>query len=92
MQIAWVLKMKKIDLFESETDQVHREKTKIMVGVSACLVGLPVRYNGGHSQSKLLLNKLQPYFEFKSFCPEVAAGFAVPRPTMRLVGDPILRV
>ncbi|UTW46297.1 DUF1722 domain-containing protein [bacterium SCSIO 12696] len=60
----------------------------ILVGVSACLVGQPVRYNGGHSQSKLCLHTLNDYFQFKPFCPEVAAGFGTPRPTMRLVGDP----
>ncbi|MGS2722563.1 DUF523 and DUF1722 domain-containing protein [Porticoccus sp. GXU_MW_L64] len=60
----------------------------IFVGVSACLVGQPVRYNGGHSQSKLCLQTLNQYFEFRPFCPEVAAGFGTPRPTMRLVGEP----
>jgi uncharacterized protein YbgA (DUF1722 family)/uncharacterized protein YbbK (DUF523 family) len=60
----------------------------IHVGISACLAGIEVRYNGGHSQSKFCLNTLSEYFNFKTFCPEVAAGFSVPRPTMRLVGDP----
>ncbi|MCR8921308.1 DUF523 and DUF1722 domain-containing protein [Dasania sp. GY-MA-18] len=62
--------------------------TTIQVGLSACLAGQEVRYNGGHSQSKLCLHTLAQYFEFKTFCPEVAAGFGTPRPTMRLTGDP----
>lgn len=60
----------------------------IRVGVSACLVGQPVRFNGGHSQSQLCLRTLKEYFVFEPFCPEVAAGFGTPRPAMRLVGDP----
>lgn len=61
---------------------------KIQIGISACLVGQEVRYNGGHCQSSLCLKTLNEYFEYKTFCPEVAAGFSVPRPTMRLTGDP----
>lgn len=59
----------------------------IHVGISACLLGQPVRFNGGHSQSKLCLQTLANYFEFDSFCPEVAAGFGTPRPAMRLIGS-----
>jgi uncharacterized protein YbgA (DUF1722 family)/uncharacterized protein YbbK (DUF523 family) len=60
----------------------------IQIGLSACLAGQEVRYNGGHAQSRLCLNVLSQHFEFKTFCPEVEAGFGIPRPTMRLTGDP----
>ncbi len=60
----------------------------IPVGLSSCLAGQEVRYNGGHTQSQLCLKTLSEYFSFDTFCPEVAAGFGTPRPTMRLVGDP----
>lgn len=60
----------------------------IQVGLSACLGGHEVRYNGGHKQSSLCLNTLSKHFNFKTFCPEVAAGFGTPRPTMRLTGNP----
>lgn len=60
----------------------------IQVGLSACLAGQEVRYNGGHKQSNLCLNTLEKHFNFKTFCPEVAAGFGTPRPTMRLTGNP----
>ncbi len=60
----------------------------INVGISACLTGNEVRYNGGHTQSRLCLDLLSQCFTFTSFCPEVAAGFSIPRPTMRLTGDP----
>ncbi len=60
----------------------------IPVGISACVVGEEVRFNGGHSQSKICRNQLASHFSYKAFCPEVAAGFGIPRPTMRLIGDP----
>lgn len=61
---------------------------KIPVGISACLLGDPVRYNGGHKRSLLCQEVFTEYFDYVTFCPEVSAGFGVPRPTMRLVGDP----
>ncbi|RDE19511.1 DUF1722 domain-containing protein [Motiliproteus coralliicola] len=60
----------------------------ISVGISSCLLGNEVRYNGGHSHSKLCTRVLAEHFNFRSFCPEVATGLGVPRPTLRLVGDP----
>jgi uncharacterized protein YbgA (DUF1722 family)/uncharacterized protein YbbK (DUF523 family) len=60
----------------------------IKVGMSACLAGAEVRYNGGHCQSRLCLDELGQHFVFETFCPEMAAGFGTPRPTMRLIGDP----
>ncbi|REG86980.1 YbgA family protein [Marinomonas pollencensis] len=61
---------------------------KIPVGISACLLGDNVRFNGGHSRSAFCDTNLSNYFEFQKFCPEVAAGFGTPRPTVRLEGDP----
>lgn len=58
----------------------------IKIGISACLMGQNVRYNAGHSKSKLCLSQLSKVFEFTSFCPEMAAGFGAPRPIMRLAG------
>jgi len=60
----------------------------INIGISACLTGNQVRYNGGHTQSRLCLDLLSQCFTFTSFCPEVAAGFDIPRPTMKLAGNP----
>lgn len=72
------------------TDKATNESSQpdIYVGVSACLVGNNVRYNGGHTQSRLCLDTLSQCFTFIAFCPEVEAGFGIPRPTMRLTGDP----
>jgi uncharacterized protein YbgA (DUF1722 family)/uncharacterized protein YbbK (DUF523 family) len=60
----------------------------IHIGISSCLLGEEVRYNGGHSNSKLCSDVFSKYFKYRRFCPEVAAGFSIPRPTMRLIGDP----
>lgn len=78
------------DLTIITTDNVESssQTSAIKVGLSACLAGQSVRYNGGHAQSRMCLNVLSQYFDFKTFCPEMAAGFGTPRPTMRLVGDP----
>ncbi len=67
---------------------VEAKEETIRVGVSACLMGQSVRFNGGHSQSQICMKTLDDYFVFQPFCPEVAAGFGTPRPAMRLVGDP----
>jgi uncharacterized protein YbbK (DUF523 family) len=71
-----------------ESSSTVRENEKMKVGLSACLAGFEVRYNGGHCQSRLCLDELSHHFEYVTFCPEVAAGFGTPRPTMRLIGDP----
>ncbi len=67
---------------------VNNNSKEISIGLSSCLAGELVRYNGGHTQSRLCLDVLSEHFSFETFCPEVAAGFSIPRPTMRLVGDP----
>jgi len=63
------------------------DEAKIRVGVSACLVGDKVRYDGGHKRDVYLTGKLAQVFEFMPVCPEVAIGMGVPRPPIRLVGD-----
>ena len=61
--------------------------SKIPVGISACLTGQNVRFNGGHKQSRYCLDVLSECFEFSPFCPEMAVGLGVPRQPIRLVGD-----
>jgi uncharacterized protein YbgA (DUF1722 family)/uncharacterized protein YbbK (DUF523 family) len=60
----------------------------IPVGISACLMGEPVRYNGGHKRSRYCLEVLAERFAFEPFCPELQAGLGVPREPIRLVGAP----
>lgn len=72
----------------SEQHGNYNSNDAITVGISACLTGLEVRYNGGHCNSKLCMQTLKQYVQFKPFCPEVVAGFGTPRPTLRLTGNP----
>ena len=57
---------------------------KIPVGISACLLGQEVRYDGGHKHSPYCTKVLANYFEFLPLCPELQAGLGVPRPTIHL--------
>ncbi len=54
------------------------------VGVSACLLGEPVRTDGGHKRAAYLVDELGSSVEWVPVCPEVEAGLGVPRPPMRL--------
>lgn len=64
------------------------ETPRIPVGISACLLGQPVRFDGGHKRSVYCLKVLSECFDFKPFCPEMAVGLGTPRQPIRLVGDP----
>ena len=65
-----------------------QDTKKIRIGVSSCLLGNPVRYDGGHKKNVWLVNTLGKYVEFVPVCPEVEMGLSVPREPLRLVGDP----
>lgn len=60
----------------------------IKLGLSACLLGEKVRYDGGHRWDRFITDTLGQYVEFVPVCPEVECGLGVPREPMRLVGDP----
>lgn len=60
----------------------------IRIGISACLLGHRVRYNGGHKLSPLCTDRLGRYFQFDPLCPEQSIGLGTPRPPINLVGDP----
>lgn len=66
--------------FESESGRIH-------LGVSACLLGARVRFDGGHKKNGYVVDGLGEHFRFVPFCPEVAIGMDTPRPSLRLVGD-----
>ncbi|MDH4224531.1 MAG: DUF523 domain-containing protein [Deltaproteobacteria bacterium] len=65
-------------------------REKMGIGVSGCLLGEPVRYDGGHRLNPWVADWLGglPDVELVSFCPETAVGMGVPRPPIRLVGPP----
>ena len=60
----------------------------IRLGISRCLLGDEVRFDGGHKQDHFLTNVLGRYVEWVPVCPEVEAGLGTPREAMRLVGNP----
>lgn len=64
------------------------DSQRIPIGISQCLLGSPVRFNGGHKQSRLCSDQLGECFEWVPFCPEVGIGLGTPREPIRLVGEP----
>ncbi|WKE63947.1 DUF523 and DUF1722 domain-containing protein [Gallaecimonas kandeliae] len=60
----------------------------IWVGISACVLGDKVRFDGGHKLSRFVADELGRHFRFHPLCPEMAIGLGSPRPAIRLVGDP----
>jgi uncharacterized protein YbgA (DUF1722 family)/uncharacterized protein YbbK (DUF523 family) len=61
------------------------DQSKILVGISSCLIGEKVRFDGSHKQNRYILDTLGQYFRYRPFCPEMAIGLGVPRETIRLV-------
>ncbi|GAL02880.1 hypothetical protein YbgA [Photobacterium aphoticum] len=60
----------------------------INVGISACVLGDKVRFDGGHKQNRFVIDELAQYMHFKPVCPEVGIGMPVPRPAIRLLQLP----
>lgn len=60
----------------------------IKLGISSCLLGNSVRYDGSHTQDRFLTDTLSRYVEYLPVCPEVECGLGTPREFMRLVGSP----
>jgi len=61
---------------------------KIKLGISTCLLGENVRYDGGHKLDRFLTDTLGQYVQYVPVCPEVECGLPVPRESMRLEGNP----
>ena len=59
----------------------------IRIGISACLLGQEVRFDGGHKRDQFLTTILAPHVEFVPVCPEVEMGLGTPRETLRLVRE-----
>ncbi len=57
------------------------------IGISACLLGDEVRFDGGHKRDLFLTEVLAPHVEFVRVCPEVEVGMGTPRETLRLVRE-----
>jgi len=61
---------------------------KIKIGISSCLLGDKVRYDGNHRLDRFITDTLGQYFEWISVCPEIEFGLSVPREPMHLFGSP----
>jgi uncharacterized protein YbgA (DUF1722 family)/uncharacterized protein YbbK (DUF523 family) len=61
---------------------------KIKLGISTCLLGENVRYDGGHKLDRFLTDTLGQYVEYVPVCPEVECGLPIPRESMHLEGNP----
>ena len=64
------------------------ETATIRIGISACLLGHPVRYDGKHKRSPLCADTLGQHFQLIPICPEESIGLGTPRPPIHLVGEP----
>ena len=60
----------------------------LRLGISRCLLGDEVRFDGGHKRDSFLTDVFGRYVEWVPVCPEVEAGLGTPREAMRLIGDP----
>ena len=64
----------------------HDEREPIRVGVSACLLGAEVRFDGGHKRDRYLTDVIGPMVEWLPVCPELEVGLGLPRPVIQLRG------
>lgn len=71
-----------------DTSAASSPPDRIRIGISSCLLGERVRYDGNHKQDSFIRETLGRVFDFIAVCPEVAIGMGVPRPPIRLTGDP----
>jgi len=66
-------------------------KKSIRVGISSCLLGEEVHFDGGHKHDTLITETLGKFFEWVPVCPEMEIGLGTPRESLRLVGIPQAR-
>ena len=70
------------------TNQTNKPfSSKIPVGISSCLMGQQVRFDGGHKRSRFCTDVLSEYFDYLPLCPEMAIGMGTPRQPIRLVSE-----
>ena len=67
---------------------MDRPAPYIKLGISACLLGQKVRFDGGHKLDGFLKDTLGAYVDYVPVCPEVECGMGIPREPLRLVGAP----
>ncbi len=69
---------------EATMMDIHRAELPIRIGISSCLLGERVRYDGGHKRDDYLVDVVGRYVEWVPVCPEVEAGMGTPRETVQL--------
>ena len=62
-------------------------RARLRIGVSSCLLGKKVRYDGQHKRDDFLTEVLAPFTEWVPVCPELEVGMGIPRESVRLTGD-----
>lgn len=72
----------------TENTRIAQGEPGLRIGISSCLLGEPVRWNGGHKRDRFLVGTLSQYVQWVPVCPEVEMGLGTPRDTLRLTGDP----
>ncbi len=70
---------------QKKSPAITTSPTRIPVGISQCLLGEAVRYDGGHKHDNFITGTLAHYFDFVPVCPEMAIGMGVPRESIHLV-------
>lgn len=65
----------------------NESRPQIPVGISSCLLGEQVRFDGGHKHLRLCTESLSRYFDFVPVCPEVEMGLGIPRKPIHLAGE-----
>ncbi|MBB71871.1 MAG: hypothetical protein CMF50_05680 [Legionellales bacterium] len=66
----------------------EKNSSKLLIGVSQCLLGEKVRFNGDHKRDRYICGMLSDYADYRPVCPEVAIGMGVPRPPIHQEGNP----
>jgi uncharacterized protein YbgA (DUF1722 family)/uncharacterized protein YbbK (DUF523 family) len=69
------------------SEALSHDERPIRLGVSSCLLGNEVRFDGGHKRDRFVTDLLGRFVEWVPVCPEIEVGMDTPRPALRLVGD-----
>jgi uncharacterized protein YbgA (DUF1722 family)/uncharacterized protein YbbK (DUF523 family) len=68
-------------------NELDLDTAPLRLGVSSCLLGQEVRFDGGHKRDRFVTDLLGSFVEWVPVCPEVEVGMGTPRPALRLVSD-----
>jgi len=69
---------------QNEMNKQLDKSDRPQIGISSCLLGNPVRFDGGHKNNKFIVESLQQHMNLIAICPEAEAGFGIPRPAIQL--------